>query len=78
MDALHQKTVLYFKNPVHLSCQFEIHKYCNGDNSEEYDKHYDSNWGVIYFPETSESESVGCHDFDGTQYNSFTCVMWTT
>ncbi|KAF2312583.1 hypothetical protein GH714_035143 [Hevea brasiliensis] len=45
--------------------QFEMHKYCNADNSEGYDKYFDSNWGALYFPDTSESESVGCHVFDG-------------
>lgn len=30
--------------------QFEIHKYRNGDNFEECDKHNDCNWRTLYFP----------------------------
>lgn len=53
-----------------FSFQFEIRKYCNGHHSEECDKYYNSNWRIIFVPETSESESVDCHVFDGNQLYS--------
>ena len=45
--------------------QFEIHKYCNGDSSEECDKYFNSNWRIVHISETSESESLDCHAFNG-------------
>lgn len=51
---------------VHFCFQFEIHKHSDGYNIEECDKYYNSNWGIVYFPETSESESMDCHVFYGT------------
>lgn len=45
--------------------QFEIHKYCNGDNFEECDKHNDCNWRTLYFPETAEPKSLDCHVLNG-------------
>lgn len=30
--------------------QPEIYKYCNGDNSEEYDKYFNSNWRILSIP----------------------------
>lgn len=60
--------------PFSFLFSLKIHKYCNGDSSEEYDKYFDSNWRVLYFLETSESESVGCHVFYGTVYDT-PCVL---
>ena len=30
--------------------QFEVHKYSNGDNFKEHDKHINSSWRIIYIP----------------------------
>lgn len=55
--------------------QFEIHKYCNGDNSEEYDKYFNSYWRVVYFWEAAESESVDRHVCYG-MFMSFIYTMY--
>ena len=55
---------------VHFSFQFEVHKYSNGDYSEEHDKYFNSNWRIVYISETSESKSVDCNVFNGKWHTS--------
>lgn len=55
---------------AHFSFQFEVHKYSNGDNSEEHDKYFNSNWRTIYISENSESKSVDCNVFNGKFHSS--------
>ena len=55
---------------VHFCFQFEVHKYSNGDSSEEHDKYSNSNWRIVYISETSESKSVDCNVFNGKLHTS--------
>lgn len=50
---------------AHFSYQLEIHKYSNGDHSEEYDKYFNSDWRILCFSKTSKSESVDSDAYDG-------------
>ncbi len=55
---------------VHFCFQFEVHKYSNGDSSEEHDKYSNSNWRIVYISKTSESKSVDCNVFNGKWHTS--------
>lgn len=45
--------------------QFEIHKRCYGDYSEECNEYYYSDRGIIHVPKKAEQQGVGCNVHDG-------------
>jgi hypothetical protein len=53
--------------------QFEVHKCCNGDNPEEYDKYFNSNWRNLCIQKNAKQESLGCPFPNGKQ--SFCFLM---
>lgn len=55
--------------------QFEIHQYCNGDDSQEYDKYFNCSWRIIYVSKTSESESLDCYVFNGKCGNTKKMIL---